>query len=116
MKFFVIFFCTFLVHRSFAQDSTICSCKYMIRSVQYPKKAEENKISGIVIIEWDVSEDGLWSNPLVKKSLGYGCDEEALKFTRSEIESYNRCRQNCKPRKGEKTKMSRSFNFEYMQE
>ena len=88
----------------------------MVKPPKYPKAAEENKISGTVTVEWEVSEEGYWSNPVVIKSLGYGCDEEALKIVRSLIEFNNRCRQQCKIRKGTKTKIKQSFNFQYTDE
>ncbi|MDJ1481772.1 energy transducer TonB [Cytophagaceae bacterium YF14B1] len=45
----------------------------------YPAKAKENNISGFVTIELTIDKNGIPKNPVVVKSLGYGCDEEALR-------------------------------------
>jgi len=85
---------------AYAQDS--CNCGMVLKAVTYPRKAEQNKISGTVIIEWKVSVDGIWSNPIIVKSLGYGCDEEAMKAVKSMINTNNFCRQKCKIKNGKK--------------
>jgi periplasmic protein TonB len=47
--------------------------------IEYPISATENKIEGIVQLEFVVDEKGLISHVKVKSSVGYGCDEEALR-------------------------------------
>ncbi len=47
--------------------------------MQYPKEAMDNNIKGKVIIEFSVNLDGSTSDYKVTKSLGYGCDEEAIR-------------------------------------
>ena len=64
-------------------------------TLRYPKKAEENKISGQVLIEIDKDEYGIFSNPVIKKSLGFGCDEEALRIAKLQIEFHNDCLRKC---------------------
>jgi hypothetical protein len=71
----------------------------MVKPPNYPKKAEENRISGQVIIEVDVDEDCIFYNPIIIKGIGHGCDEEALRVTQREIEFYNDCTRKCKSRK-----------------
>ncbi len=43
----------------------------------YPLAAEKNNITGKVVVELTIDKNGSPKNPLVVKSLGYGCDEEA---------------------------------------
>lgn len=111
MKFIVTIILFLFVIVVDAQDS--CNCVTIFKSINYPKKAEQNKISGTVIIEWKVSADGIWSNPVILKSLGYGCDEEALKAIKSMMITNNSCRLKCKIKSGKEGKLSQTFNFTY---
>lgn len=45
-----------------------------------PKQAKDANITGVVIIEFTVGPYGKLSNFRVIKSLGYGCDEEAIRI------------------------------------
>ena len=54
--------------------------KYLKDNLIYPEKALENRIKGKVTLEFMVFSDGSISEPLVLKSLGYGCDEEAIRL------------------------------------
>lgn len=56
---------------------------YMEKNMQYPREAKLNGIEGDVHVSFTVLEDGSLSNFKVTKSLGYGCDEEALRLIRS---------------------------------
>ena len=79
-----------ITNKLLAQDSTKCKCSQTLTyKLNYPKKAEENKISGQVIIEIDRENTCILSNPAIKKRLGYGCDEEALRIVKLFISSYN---------------------------
>ncbi|MDJ1492031.1 energy transducer TonB [Cytophagaceae bacterium DM2B3-1] len=53
--------------------------KALYSKLLYPAKAKENNISGFVTIELTIDKNGIPKNPIVVKSLGYGCDEEALR-------------------------------------
>jgi TonB family protein len=53
--------------------------KFIAETLRYPEAALEAKIEGSVIVEYDISDDGLVYNPHVLKGLGYGCDEEAVR-------------------------------------
>jgi len=53
--------------------------EYLKRETKYPEKAKQNDIWGMVKIEFVVEKDGTVSNELITDSLGYGCDEEALR-------------------------------------
>ncbi len=52
--------------------------QYLETRLRYPKEAEENNISGRVIVEFTVDIDGQVKDPMVISSLGYGCDEVVL--------------------------------------
>lgn len=75
-----------------AQDTVKCTCSKVFKFSQvYPKKAEENKISGQVVIEMDRDSLCLLSNPTVIRGLGYGCDEEAIRIIKLWIAFHNYC-------------------------
>lgn len=47
--------------------------------LQYPQPAKEAKITGSVTLEFTIGTDGVTKNISVVKSLGSGCDEEAMR-------------------------------------
>ena len=53
------------------------------KNKRYPSEAIENDISGRVIISFFVDANGQLSDFQVKKSLGYGCDEEAIRLLKN---------------------------------
>jgi protein TonB len=57
---------------------------YFLRNhVHYPENALKNGIQGVVLLVFIIEQDGLLSHLEVKKGIGGGCDEEALKVTKS---------------------------------
>lgn len=46
----------------------------------YPEEALKNRIEGIVYSEYDVDHLGKISDIKIKKGIGYGCDEEAIRI------------------------------------
>ena len=54
--------------------------KFISDNLRYPDEALQAGIEGSVIVGYDVSDEGIVSNPHVQKGLGYGCDEEALRL------------------------------------
>lgn len=56
--------------------------KYLEKQLIYPKAATENKIEGTVILELSISPTGNIQSIDVKKSLGFGCDDEAIRLVR----------------------------------
>lgn len=54
--------------------------QYIKESLVYPKQAENQKIKGRVTVEFVVNSDGSLSNFFIKKGLGAGCDEEAIRL------------------------------------
>jgi TonB family protein len=48
-------------------------------TIRYPAAAREKNIQGVVLIALTIDTTGHISNYRIKKSVGFGCDEEALK-------------------------------------
>lgn len=55
---------------------------FIARNLNYPQVARENNIEGRVIIKCNLSERGVISNPVVKRSLERSCDSAALEVVR----------------------------------
>jgi TonB family protein len=53
--------------------------EFISHSLSYPPGALENGIEGSVIVEYEISDEGVVLNPRVIKGLGHGCDEEAMR-------------------------------------
>lgn len=56
--------------------------KYLRQNLRYPPKAAEANIHGTVILEFDLNPEGTPISFRIIKSLGYGCDEEAIRLIR----------------------------------
>lgn len=52
---------------------------YLQKNLQYPSFAKENNIEGRVTVQFVVNEDGSIGNAIIKKGIGGGCNEEALR-------------------------------------
>ena len=55
---------------------------YLLENLRYPEEALKNKIEGRVILNLSISVIGEILDIEVKRSLGYGCDEEAVRLVR----------------------------------
>lgn len=53
--------------------------RFLAQTVTYPIEAAENKVEGTVEVTFVVNRRGYVRQPVIVKSLGYGCDEEVLK-------------------------------------
>ncbi len=53
--------------------------RFLAETIEYPLEAKENKVEGIVQVAFVVNRRGYVRQPVVTKSLGYGCDEAVLK-------------------------------------
>ncbi|WKN45510.1 energy transducer TonB [Tunicatimonas pelagia] len=53
---------------------------YLQENLQYPEKAQQQGIEGNVKVQFTVKADGELTDFTIKKSLGYGCDEEAIRL------------------------------------
>lgn len=56
--------------------------RYLKRNLKYPDAAKESKIEGEVILVLTINTFGSITNVDVVQSLGYGCDQEALRLIR----------------------------------
>ncbi len=56
---------------------------YLAKNIKYPQMARESGIQGRVFISFVVEPDGSVSNINVMRSLGGGCDEEAVRVVKS---------------------------------
>jgi Gram-negative bacterial TonB protein C-terminal len=54
--------------------------EYLQKNLKRTKQAIENQIVGIVEVEFKVNKKGELSDFMIIKSLGYGCDEEAIRL------------------------------------
>jgi TonB family protein len=53
--------------------------RYLSENIKYPDKARVNSIAGVVLIRFAIDGNGKISNAEVIKSVGGGCNEEALR-------------------------------------
>lgn len=56
---------------------------YIARHYNYPTKARDNNVEGIVEIGFIVDEEGNVTQPEILKGIGSGCDEEALRVVKT---------------------------------
>jgi len=53
---------------------------YIFNHLNYPAKARNNGIQGSVVVSFRVTREGVIQNPVIRRSLGGGCDEEVLRM------------------------------------
>lgn len=53
--------------------------RYMKQNLKYPQWAREAGISGIVYVEFVIAADGFVTKASIKRGIGGGCDDEALR-------------------------------------
>ena len=56
---------------------------YLAKNIKYPQMARESGIQGRVFVNFVVEPDGHVSNVNVMRSLGGGCDEEAMRVVKA---------------------------------
>ena len=61
--------------------------KYIYANLRYPESAKTNNITGQVIVQFIVTAEGDITKTKVIRSIGYGCDEEAVRVIDSMNES-----------------------------
>jgi len=59
--------------------------KWLKGEIQYPEEAKNQGIEGTVMVEFTVNADGTLSNFNIIQSLGYGCDEEAIRVLKTSL-------------------------------
>ncbi len=57
--------------------------KYLSKNIRYPAVARENNVQGRVIVQFVVERDGSLTDLHVVRSLGSGCDEEAIRVLKN---------------------------------
>ena len=57
--------------------------EYLSQNIKYPQQAIEKGIEGKVFVSFIVEKDGSVSNVQVQRSLGGGCDEEAVRVVKA---------------------------------
>ncbi|KAF5064385.1 hypothetical protein DSECCO2_284720 [anaerobic digester metagenome] len=53
--------------------------KFINENLRYPEEALTKQVEGVVHVSYTVTNDGNVEDILVKKGIGYGCDEEAVR-------------------------------------
>ena len=56
--------------------------EFIKQNLRYPQEAFDNKVEGMVSVEFDIDVFGDITETKVKHSLGYGCDEEAIRLVK----------------------------------
>lgn len=56
--------------------------QFIAENLQYPEDALRNRVEGVVFIEYEVNDLGKVVDVWVKKGIGSGCDEEAVRLIR----------------------------------
>jgi hypothetical protein len=54
--------------------------EFVSQNLIYPEYALKNRIEGFVFAEYEVNDLGEISDIIIKKGLGYGCDEEVIRL------------------------------------
>lgn len=54
--------------------------KYLDEQLLYPQSAAAKQVEGIVKLRFEINENGIPQNVEVQESVGYGCDEEAIRL------------------------------------
>jgi len=70
---------------------------YFNNKLKYPEQALENKVEGLVFVRFTVNEFGGIEDPMIMRSVGFGCDEEAIRL----VESMNEMEESWIPGKQE---------------
>ncbi len=55
---------------------------FIKENLKYPKEAIAHKIEGGVLVDYVVNDNGEVTAASVRKGLGYGCDEEAIRLVK----------------------------------
>jgi TonB family protein len=56
--------------------------EFIYKHLRYPKLAVESKLEGVVVLRYDIDNQGVVKKVQVLKSLGLGCDEEAIRVVK----------------------------------
>ena len=53
--------------------------KFLGTNLKYPERAKVAEAQGTVLISFVVDKEGQISNPVIKRGIGFGCEEEAIR-------------------------------------
>ena len=53
--------------------------KFLGNNLKYPERAKDADAQGTVLISFVVDKEGHISNPIIKRGIGFGCEEEAIR-------------------------------------
>ncbi|MFN4080302.1 MAG: energy transducer TonB [Saprospiraceae bacterium] len=56
--------------------------EFIYKHLRYPKQAFEEKLEGMVVVEYDINQEGAVTETRILQHLGSGCDEEAARVVR----------------------------------
>ena len=68
------------IYKPYYEGGVTALKKFVSKELKYPKEAQKNKIKGTVKLKYDIDYLGKVVSVKVIKSLGYGCDEEAIRI------------------------------------
>lgn len=54
--------------------------EFVSQNLKYPEEAITNGIEGVVHAEYEVNDHGKVTDVRIKKSIGFGCDEETIRL------------------------------------
>jgi len=52
--------------------------KFIYTNIKYPKDAREAGIEGVVVVNFVIDENGIVTDPIIKREIGGGCEEAVL--------------------------------------
>jgi TonB family protein len=92
-----------------------CADKTMMAYIQselkYPEEAKNINYQGTVVISFQVDENGNLSDFAIRKKIGVGCDEEALRIVKKMAELYPTWTPSTWQGKNVKTRMNLPIRF-----
>jgi TonB family protein len=96
----LIFFSLFYLN-GYAQDNvskdTTRSVVICQSTLSYPRSAQDNNISGTVVVLFDIDSNCRLTNIRIEKGIGYGCDEEAIKALKKCKPIFDGTKKSCTP-------------------
>jgi protein TonB len=68
------------VKKPFYKGGSLAFNKFIADNIKYPEEALKNNIEGTVLLRYSINYKGVVEDVKVIKSLGYGCDKEAIRL------------------------------------
>jgi protein TonB len=56
---------------------------YLSKRFRCPEEAKKNQVVGNIVVSFTIDTTGTLINPVVKRGLRYGCDEEAIRLIKT---------------------------------